>query len=214
MEVEVKLLAKDPAVLDAIARKQRLAGFRIEPGAEEVLETTYLDTGDRALCRHGIALRIRRTPRGYELTTKLPGVVEGDVHRRAEWTWFRKRAPRTPFSPRSGELRERLWPFTRGRSLVPLVATRIRRRTLLVRELRGKGILAEIALDEVELRRLRRARGGVGAPRYCEVEIELKRGRESILARLARALRAAYGLRPSRRSKLERALRWAGIPGS
>ncbi len=214
MEVEAKLLAKHPAVLDAIARKRRLAGFRIDPGAEEVLETTYLDTRDRALLRHRIAFRIRRTPRGYELTTKLPGVVEGDVHRRAEETWFRKRAPRIPFSPRSGELRERLLPFTRGRSLVPLVATRIRRRTLLVRPAGGRGILAEIALDEVELRRLRPARGGVGAARYCEVEIELKRGRESILGLLARALRAAYGLRPSRRSKLERALRWAGVRSS
>jgi inorganic triphosphatase YgiF len=91
-----------------------------------------------------------------------------------------------------------------------LIGTRIRRRALLVRRHGGAPPIAEIDLDSVEFFHPGEVVAAGG--RFHEVEVELLGGDESDLERLVRCLRRRYELRPSRLSKLERALQWAGIP--
>jgi inorganic triphosphatase YgiF len=108
------------------------------------------------------------------------------------------------------ELRDRLSRWVGNRDLVPLIGTRIRRRALLVRRHGGAPPIAEIDLDSVELFHPGEAVAAGG--RFYEVEVELLGGDESDLERLVRSLRRRYALRPSRLSRLERALHWGGIP--
>src|SRR3990172_8866064 len=93
MEIEAKLRTTRDRVLDEIAALRRLAGCSIRPLAMRELETLYLDTRQRDLMRAGIAFRVRKTGDGVELTIKLGGDLAGAVHRRAEWTWRRRRMP-------------------------------------------------------------------------------------------------------------------------
>jgi inorganic triphosphatase YgiF len=59
--------------------------------------------------------------------------------------------------------------------------------------------------------RFRRAADAETSGPSWEVEIELRDGEESEISRLAAELRRDYPLEPTRLSKLERALRWAGL---
>jgi triphosphatase len=208
MEVEAKLAA-DRWIVAAIARRKRLDRYELRPVGAQALETVYLDTGRRDLLRRGIALRLRKTSGGPELTLKLPGAVASAIHRRPEWTWRLRRMPTLPLLLRPRKLRDWLTRWTGNRELVPLVGTRIRRRALLVRRRAGAPPIAEIDLDCVEFFHPGTAAAG---GRFYEVEVELLGGDDSDLERLVQALRRRYALRPSRLSKLERAIRWAGIP--
>ena len=210
MEVEAKLAADRPAILAAIARRKRLGPYELRAVGTQALETIYLDTGRGDLSRRGVALRLRKTSGGPELTLKLPGVVASAVHRRPEWTWRLRRMPTLPLRLRPQELRDRLSRWTGKRELVPLIGTRIRRHALLVRRRAGAPPIAEIDLDCVEFFHPGAAAAAGG--RFYEVEVELLGGDDSDLERLVQALRRRYALRRSRLSKLERALRWAGIP--
>jgi inorganic triphosphatase YgiF len=210
MEVEAKLAVDRPATLSAIARRRRLGPYELRAVAARDLETVYLDTRGKDLLRRGAALRLRQTAAGVELTLKLPGAVESGVHRRPESTWRMRRMPILPLRLRSRRLRRPLLRWTNDRDLVPLIGTRIRRRAVLVRRSLGAVPIAEIDLDRVEF-----FHPGEGASvrtgRFYEVEVELLGGDDKDLQRLVEALRRRYPLRPSRLSKLERALRWAGI---
>jgi triphosphatase len=211
MEVEAKLAVHHPAILSAIARRRRLGPYELRAVATQDLEAVYFDTEARDLFRHGAALRLRKTSAGVELTLKLSGVVAAGVHRRSESTWRLSRMPPLPLRLRPRGLRESLSRWTKDRNLLPLVGTRVRRRVVLVRRCAGTAPIAEIDLDRVEF-----FRPGEPAPlrrpaRFHEIEVELLGGDDLDLERLVEALRSRYPLRPSRLSKLERALRWAGI---
>ncbi|MGH7898293.1 MAG: inorganic triphosphatase [Candidatus Binatia bacterium] len=212
MEVEAKLLAGSRSVLDAIARRRRLGSYRLAPSSNQRLETFYLDTSRRDLLRRGIAVRVRRVGEACELTAKLPGEVDGDVHRRPESTVRLERMPPFPFQPSGSALARRIRGFSGQRALSPFLVTRIHRRALSVHPGRRKAPIAEIDLDAVELalpkgtKRGRKRRG-----RFFEVEVELKGGSEEDLGRIVEALRERHRLRASKQSKLERGLRWAGL---
>ena len=211
MEVEAKLAVDRPAILSAIARRKRLGPYELHAVAAQDLEAVYFDTEAKDLLRHGAALRLRRTSGGLELTLKLSGVVASGVHRRPESTWRLPRMPPLPLRLRPRGLRESLSRWTKDRNLLPLVGTRTRRRVVLVRRRAGTAPIAEIDLDCVEFFRPGEPPFSRAPGRFYEVEIELLGGDDSDLERLVEALRRRYPLRPSRLSKLERALRWAGI---
>ena len=212
MEVEAKLETSRPSVFDAIARRKRLGPYELRPVAARRLETVYLDTARRDLVRNGIALRIRRRADGVEVTLKRAGKVARGVHHRPESTWQLRKVPAIPFRPRQRQLREGLRRWTKNAELWPLVGTRIRRRVLVVRRPGSGAPVAEIDLDRVEFFVPGRDDGGhKGARDFYEIEVELLGGDMNDLDRLVRALRRLYLLKPSKISKLERALRWAGI---
>ncbi len=212
VEVGAEFPAASLAVLAAIARRRRLGPFRLTPLGTQALETIYLDTRRRDLLRRRIALRIRRIGRAYEFTLKLPGKVAGAIHRRPETTVRLRRMPVFPFRPGGDTVGRRVRRWALGRPLEPLVATRVERRVVLVRR-GGRGApIAEIDLDSVELRLPRGVKEGNRAPsRYFEVEVELRSGTEKELERIVAELRRRYPLKTSKRSKFERALRWAGL---
>jgi len=208
MEVEAKLEARRRGTLDAIGARRELGGFELRAVAVRDLETIYLDTARRDLLRAKIALRVRRAKDGVELTLKLPGKVAGAIHRRPETTWPLRTMPRMPLVLRRRELRRELERFTAGRAILPLVGTSIRRRAILVVHPGGGTPLAEIDCDEVTFFR---PDGLSRSATALAVEVELLGGEEKDLRAIVRSLRARYRLRPSRASKLERALSWAGV---
>jgi inorganic triphosphatase YgiF len=211
MEVEAKLEAPQPAVLDAIARRKRLGPYEIRSVGTRDLETVYLDTARANLLSRGIALRLRRAKDTFELTLKLPGEVSRGVHRRPETTWRLRRMPSLPFRP-SGRLGRELSRWTAGGPLLPTVGTRVRRHALFVRHPGGGAPVAEVDLDRVEFFRPGEPNASRRADaRFYEVEVELLGGDEGDLRKLVRALRERYPLRGTRKSKLERALRWASM---
>ena len=214
MEVEAKLEATQPSVLDAIARRKRLGPYEVRSVGMRDLETVYLDTARANLLRRGIALRLRRAKGTIELTLKLPGEVSRGVHRRPETTWRLRRMPALPYRPR-GPLARQLRRWTAGRPLLPTVGTRVRRHALLVRHPGGSSPVAELDIDRVEFFRPGEPDASSRADaRFYEVEVELLGGDEGDLRTLVRALRERYPLRGTRKSKLERALRWANRVGS
>jgi triphosphatase len=206
MEVEAKLAAPSCEVLDAIAARDEIGGLRAEPRPAQELETVYLDTRGRALRDARAAVRLRRSREGIELTVKRAGESSGDVARRREWTIPLPSFPELPWKG-NPELLAELGDIRLDGALEPLVATLVRRRPL---DLRGGGgtLVAEVDLDEVRFRRA--AEAETSGPSW-EVEIELRDGEESEISRLAAELRRHYPLEPTRLSKLERALRWAGV---
>jgi inorganic triphosphatase YgiF len=209
MEVEAKLEAPSRAIFHSLIRRKRLGRYDLQPVGVHDLETVYLDTVDNDLLRRRIALRIRRSERRVEMTIKLPGEVARGIHRRPERTWRLARMPVLPLRPRGRALRDRLPRELGTAELGPLVGTRVRRRALVVRR-HGRGApLAEIDLDRVEF--ILPGKAGARSSRSYEIEVELLGGDEGDLQRIVRALREAYALKPSRQSKLERALRWARI---
>ena len=211
MEVEAKLATRRRATLDAIGARRVLGDYRLRAVAARDLETIYLDTPRKDLLRASIALRLRRTRGGVELTLKRSGTTDGVVHSRPETTWSLRRMPRLPLALKSRELRRELAGVTGGRPLVPLVGTRIRRRAILVVRRGGSAPVAEIACDEVKYFQPGRREAPASRGDDYEVEVELLGGEKKDLRAIVRALRTRYALVPSSASKLERALEWAGI---
>jgi triphosphatase len=209
MEVEAKLAAPSGDVLEQIAKRSEIAGLHAAPRPLEPLETSYLDTPDRTLQKARVAVRIRRAPGGVELTVKRPGEHEGHVHRRPEWTIALPAAPEFPWAG-NAELLAELGPLELHGGLSPIIETLVRRRPIDLRDADGN-FVAELALDEVRFRRPSGRGDSAESAASFEVEVELRDGDEAVLARVVEALRRDYPLEPARLSKLERALRWAGL---
>jgi len=169
MEVEAKLKARSRRTLDAVARLRKLGVYRLRSVGVRDLETIYLDTERRDLLRARIALRLRRVERGVELTVKRSGESAGGIHRRPETTWRLRDMPRLPLSLRRPGLRD-VARLVRGRAIVPLVGTRIRRHAILVVRRGGAAPVAEIACDEVQY--FRPGEGHAAAARSGDFEVE------------------------------------------
>jgi triphosphatase len=210
MEIEAKLTTRSRRPLAEIARRRRLGGYRLEPVGVRDLETIYFDTPKLDLIRAGVALRIRRAGADYELTVKRKGRSSGGVHHRPETTWPLRAMPRLPLSLRRRELAD-LARLAGARPVMPLIGTRIRRSAILVVRRGGVAPVAEIACDEVRFFRSDASGGGASSEPAYEVEVELLGGEERDLRAIVREIRARYPLRASSGSKLERALRWAGV---
>ena len=211
-EVEVKLEAATPDVLQQIARLRTLGPYRLRARRAELLQTTYYDTADGALVRAAVALRVRRAGRRWEATAKWPGAVRQGVHARPELTVPLPGPPAAPFVLPAGPLRDALHAYVLDRPLVPLLRTDITRRPVDLLPARGTGApLAEIALDRVALCT---TDGTAAAPPYCEVEIEQRAGTREDCIAAARALRRAFALVPSRGTKFARGLAALGAAGA
>jgi inorganic triphosphatase YgiF len=200
-EVEAKLLVPRAADLPALARLTEVGPWRLVPRGTARLHTRYLDTTDFALARHGVALRVRRHGRRWELTAKWQGSVDGVIHRRPELTVPLQEAPCSPFRLTDPALAVPLAALVAGRPLRVVLISDIQRRLLdLVAPgaAAEEGALAEIALDRVHLHG---EEAGGPEQRYCEIEIEQRAGDVADLERVVALLRERFELVPSAETK-------------
>jgi CHAD domain-containing protein len=162
------------------------------------LVSTYYDTEARDLLRQRLALRRRLGDADTGWQLKVPA-SEG----RTELRW----PPEGDEPPI--EMLDLLGPFLRGHPLHPAVTLDVTRtRHRLVAEVGG--MLAEIAADDV---RAIDEGGGVRAPRWHEVEVELGSGSRDLLQEVGKLLRRAGACPSTSRSKLARATVGIGNEG-
>ena len=197
-EVEGKLLVTSPRGLDRIAPAVRLERHPLRRRRAQRLHTVYLDTPDFALARGGVALRLRRDGTRWEATAKWSGDSRGAVHARPELTVPLAGEPELPFALPEGALRTHLVARVMDRPLHPILITDIYRRRLdVLSTAASRGVLAEIALDEVTLR----SPEGHAFASYSEVEIESRGAPPEKIHALTEALRTRFALVPSTHSK-------------
>ena len=154
-----------------------------EPQPTRVFVSTYHDTGDLVLARHGVTLRYRVEEGTGLWQLKLPrGAARSELEQ-----------PGPPARPPI-ELSSLLVAFLRGRELRPVARLRTRREVV-----RADG--AEVVDDFVSVLEGQRV-----TRRFRELEIELAGGSERTLRRLERELRQAGAEPRELRPKLYRAL--------
>jgi inorganic triphosphatase YgiF len=206
-ETEAKFIVRDILAFHSLQGLTSLGEFNVKAAGRQEVRDTYLDTRDRMYLQAGYACRLRELE-GSEYFIGLKSLVRGksDVYVRVECE-ERIDNPTIAVHPE-------LWPMGPTREL----ATRIGRGVLLGalcelrqtrwkrRIARGKDPMArplfELSLDEVRLPGLL----------YC-VEVELlEDGTLEELTRITRLLRKAAPLEADEMSKLEHALKAAGIP--
>lgn len=174
VEREVKLTPGEGFVLP------ELGG---EPQATRVFVSTYHDTDDLVLARHGVTLRHRVEDGSGLWQLKLPrGASRAELEQ-----------PGPPARPPL-ELSALLVAFVRGRKLGPVARLRTRREVVLAHG-------AEIVDDSVAV-----LEGQHVTQRFRELEIELVGGDEETLRRLRDELQRAGAVAGERRPKLFRAL--------
>ncbi|HEX5803325.1 MAG TPA: CHAD domain-containing protein [Azospira sp.] len=195
MAVETELkLALSAAAAGRLRRHPLLAAVR---PTRQRLVNCYYDTPDLALLDAGIALRHRRTARGWLLTVKSAEPAAGGLARRSEWE-----APSLPdtfdFSHVDDKRLRRKLQALQPR-LQPAFFTDFQRTAWLLEP--APGVRVELALDRGSIRH------GERQEALCEIELELVAGPVSALFELARALQAELPLRPEAASKAERGYR-------
>lgn len=204
-EVEAKLLVPRGADLRALGRLREVGDLRLVSRGTRRLHTRYLDTADFALARQGVALRVRRSGRHWELTAKWQGSVEGLMHRRPELTVPLAAEPRGRFRLSDPTLHVLLAARIAGRPLRVVLVSDIVRHVLDV--LPGDAgddaaVLAEIALDRVHLH----GEGAGPQARYGELEIEQRAGRVADIEALVALLQERFTLEPSAETKFSRGM--------
>jgi CHAD domain-containing protein len=175
------------------------AAFRLPrmpgaPLARRAFVSTYYDTADRRLARHGVTVRHCTERRRHRWQVMLPrGAVLPEVQ-----------FPGAS-APSPERLRTLLVAFTRGAELVPVTTLATRRSGVLVRD--GDDPVAEIRLDRVAVVEDRHV-----VQRFREAEVDLLDGDADVLHRLGALLEGA-GARPrADRPTLFRAL-GLDVPG-
>ncbi len=196
VEIELKYDVTDRALLDPLLEAPAPAGFAGGEWHETLVDDRYVDTAGRALERAGYAARIRERGDRRILGLKSLTPAVGAVHRREELE-----------APAGEGMDPRTWPASDARDLLlrtigdaPLQERFQVRQRRRVREVSGDEGAVEISADEVEVLRDGRPLGT-----YSGVEVELRRGDEAILGRLAIALEATGGVRAASGSKFETA---------
>ena len=190
-EVELKL-EFDPEDAARLASHSALA-TSLAPVEQQQLVSTYFDTGDFALHKAGVYLRVRECGGRYVQTVKSAR-SKTELLERLEWE--REISGSSPeLAAAEGTALAPLLTQEVRASLRPLFETRISR--TIYRVERG-GAEIEAAIDQGEI-----VAGGRKRP-ICELELELKRGETAELFHLARILAAAVLLRLEVKTKAER----------
>ena len=179
-EFELKFAAT-PEKLAAIEAKW-------EDWATIFMETTYFDTADGALSDQKCTLRQRMENGNSVCTLKTPaaGFGRGEWDTQAAWS---KETVAKLFAAAGREM----IPFE---ELVPVCGARF---TRLAKVVELSDCTVEVALDEGVLL------GGGKEICLCELEVELKSGKEESAAEWAQHLAAQYGLLQEMESKFRRA---------
>ena len=193
MELEFKLAAENPAVLEKILFDQEVA--QVRQGDYRLLEmsTVYYDTPDRKLSLRRWTLRLRQENQELVATLKTP--AQGRA--RNEWECragnILDAIPTLVEAGAPAELADLL----AAQPPMPLCVAKFTRRAAEL--VFADGTVCELAGDVGHL-----GGGGKEEP-LCEVEIELKSGNAEAAEAFARALQERFGLREEPRSKFARA---------
>jgi inorganic triphosphatase YgiF len=198
----------------AVEQELRLTGdakalqavFDAEPlvsrsdGAKKVdLANRYVDTDDRRLRARGLALRIRKSGKGYRQTLKAGDEAHGALLKRGEWETSLDQ-DRLNLDALPNPARRLISKAVKNGELKTVFETKFRRRTRRL-TLDGQGKLAtiEAALDLGKIEA-----GGNSSP-IAEIELELLEGEPASLYQLALELQERAPLRLETRSKSNRA---------
>ena len=201
LEIELKLAVR-PQDLERLRRALSAWG----PGRRQRLRTHYVDTPERLLAQHGVALRLRRIGRGWVQTLKARG-SGGALSVRGEWE-TPLTAPTVDLGRLKGTPAAKLLPLlARAGALRPVFLTDFERTTW---DIVLDAVQFEAALDLGAVR-AGRGRAAVTTP-LCELELELRGGDPAALIDFALDLMAPRGapaLRPLLDSKATRGDRLA-----
>lgn len=209
-EIEAKFEA-DEAAQQRLLTLQGFGDFRLVDSGSKPQNDVYYDTAMRRLRAAGATLRIRRGSSGAQMTFKGERQTAGDSHvvsrledevdlNAASIAGLDDESPLTlTIEPRPlGRARA----FSGDEVLLPVARLVTQRSVLLFDD--GAGAQVEVSVDRCEATRFEDGR----VVTFSEVELELKRGEAEALLSAAAALeKAVDGLKPSIKTKLERALR-------
>jgi len=84
VEVEIKITALDPAVLDELSSYRELAGYALRPADSRTIRDRYFDTPTGDLAGRHVRLRLRLQDGDEKFTLKWPASVDGALFRRRE----------------------------------------------------------------------------------------------------------------------------------
>ena len=193
-ELEWKLSAPDPALLDAVLAWEGVVRLLAETPRHYHMQTTYYDSPDRALAPRRITLRRRLENQRSVVCVKAPLPGAADPHLHGEWE-LEADSPAEAL-PRLIALGA---PALLGEleRLVPVCGADFQRRAALLRF--PDGSACELALDAGRL-----FSGDRSVP-LCELELEQKEGSPAAALALRLALTERFGLSPQERSKYARA---------
>lgn len=192
VEREIKLSARDAAVLDGVAQDAVLVGAG-RWCCRQVVDH-YLDTPTLGLLQRRLALRVRRQDGGWQLGLKGHGAVVDGVSIRQEWEEPTHGLSRCVGDLPHGEIRRDLLAWLDPATPWQWLMTVTMERRTLVLSLEA-GCLVEMALDVGQVR------AGEGQQHFWEVELEARSGPFSPISRLAAVLMANHDLQPARQSK-------------
>lgn len=193
-EIELKLELSS-------ADAERMLGSKLFADDAKTVKqvATYFDTGDHAVAKAGLSLRIRRTGDVRIQTIKADGPSAVGLFVRTEWE--RSVDSDTPHLDHTTPL-----PMMLGDAvdqIAPIFDVRVERRKWIMDE---EGTSIEVVLDRGEV-----AAGEHLAP-ICEIELELKLGDPAALFGLARRIDAIVPVRLGVVTKSERGYRLIPAP--
>jgi CHAD domain-containing protein len=199
IEVEMKYELRTPEAGDRYLVAPELGRFHpAGPVRMAQIEDRYVDSADWALSRAGWAARFRRTGRETTIGLKRQASPEGRLQRREELE-----------GPAEAGSLAIEWPASPARSVIlelcgdaPLVELLVIRQKRRYRRFETGETTADLSIDEVEVLADERSLN-----HFVELEMELDAGPAEPLAELEDIFDADRALRPSTRSKLERAVR-------
>lgn len=209
-EFEAKFEADDETQIRLLALES-FGNFSLVKREAKLQHDTYYDTAHGHLRASGATLRIRRRVSGAQMTFKGERESAGDSHlvSRLEDEVDLEVSGIAGLDDESPLVLD-IEPSPLGRAralageypLTPMVRLQTNRSILLFED--GTANQVEISIDRCEGTRLTDGR----VVTFSEVELELKQGEADALIEAAEALETAVdGLKPSMKTKLERALR-------
>ena len=196
-EVEIKLQIKNAAVIDNI-KKYIPSLYQLGPGAVLHMSAYYYDTKELSLSRHSIVYRVRKENNKYIATIK--GKDQGtdflcrrfEINRRVNTI----KPDLAIFADIEGA--SKVMPTVNNDMLFPIVTNNFLRQQYIIFYNSSK---IELVIDLGSI-----YAGNKSLP-ICEMELELKRGIETDVIRLAEIMKTKFDLFPSKNSKLSRGLK-------
>ncbi len=213
LETELKL-ALSPADVDAFQHHRLLGRFAVDRPRSHRLVSRYYDTPDCLLYRHAISFRVRADGEGHVQTLKQKGRTQNGLSHREERQWRLSGPDPAPEKVPAG-----LWPAGLRKQLTalrPMFRTDFQRTLWHVRlpadSCCGNQTPADIELA-LDVGCVVLENDDTRQEPILEVELELVKGHDTVLAQLAHALGRRVRLTPSDISKAQRGYRLLGYAG-